>query len=431
MHLFFLFLIFLAAGCQPHNPPQEISNLPITVKEPLARVHVVDHSGLSETITNKERLKELAERNYISPQPYRKVMRVFAHDKEGSSRSIITSYYENGQIRQYLECLNGRACGLYQEWHQNGQTKLLAHVLAGQADIDEKAFPSWSFEGVCKAWDDQGSLTATFRYAHGSLNGPSETFFATGERESTTPYDNGVKEGQEITYNKAGKAIRTLTFHNDHRQGPSFGSYENGAEAWKEEFDEDHLSTACYLTPSGETLSSVANGEGIRSVFEDGHLISQEEIHGGIPEGWTTLFEYDGSIERKYEVKKGKKHGTEIRYYIGSLKAPTPRLSIEWRDGIVHGTVKTWYPDGILESQKEMSQNLKQGLSMAWYPDGSVMMVEEYADDKLVRGQYHQKGETTSISIVENGNGIATLFDASGSIIEKVRYLEGMPQVEG
>jgi antitoxin component YwqK of YwqJK toxin-antitoxin module len=424
-----LLALFMAIGCQPKVPPQDPSIQPISVKEPLSRVNIIDHSGLSETITNKERLKELAQRDFISPQPYRKVMRIYTHDKEGSSRSIITSYYENGQVRQYLECLNGRACGLYQEWHPNGQKKLISHVLAGQADIDEKAFSTWAFDGICRAWDDQGALSATINYQHGSLNGPTETFYPTGERKRVTPYENGVKEGEEIAYSKSGIVVQLITFHNGRRQGPSRGYGNDGKESWQEEFHDDHLVSGAYLSTSGDLISSVANGNGIRSSFEDGHLISQEEIRNGVPEGWTTLYEYDGTIERKYEVKNGKKNGTEIRYYIENTKQ-TPRLMLEWREGILHGTIKTWYPTGAIESQREICQNLKQGLSMAWYPDGSVMLVEEYNDDKLIRGRYLCKGETTPVSTIENGNGTATIFDASGSVIEKIKYAESKPQVD-
>jgi antitoxin component YwqK of YwqJK toxin-antitoxin module len=424
----FIFVIFFAA-CQTSHPPQEQSFQPITVKEPLSRVNIIDQSGLSETVTNPERLKELAKRNFLSPQPYRKVMRIYGHDKEGSFRSVITSYYENGQVRQYLECINGRACGLYQEWHSNGQVKLTAHVLAGQADIDEKAFPTWAFDGLCKAWDDQGALSATFSYKRGVMHGPSDTFYSSGERERVTPYDNGVKEGEEITYSKTGSILQLITYHNDARHGPSFGKFEDGTEAWAEEFQDDLLISASYHSPSGELISSVENKEGIRSLFEEGHLVSQEEIHNGRPEGWTTLFENNGVIERTYEVKNGKKNGEEIRYYVENTP-PSPRLSLQWRDGAIHGIIKTWYQNEAIESQREMCQNMRQGVSMAWYPDGSIMLVEEYNEDKLVRGAYHSKGDTTPVSTVEKGNGIATIFDTSGSAIEKIRYTDGKPQVE-
>jgi antitoxin component YwqK of YwqJK toxin-antitoxin module len=424
--IIFAFIALFMVGCQTPPPVQDSSVQLVAIKEPLLRVNIVDHSNLSETITSPERLKELAKRNFLEPQPYRKVARVYARDKEGSAHSIISSYYENGQIRQYLECINGRACGIYEEWHSNGQKKLLAHVLAGQADIDEKALTTWAFDGECTAWDDQGATTATFTYQHGTLNGPSATFYSTGEKASVASYEDGVKEGKEIIYSKSGEILGELSFHNGVRHGPAFGRYENGADNWKEEYSEDHLSQGAYFAQDGTQVSSVVNGEGLRSIFDDDRLISQEEVHQGLPEGWTTSFDANGLVDRKYQVKDGKKNGIEIRYYPGTTQE---KLSVEWHNGMIHGTVKTWYPNGTLESQREMSQNVKQGMATAWYPDGSLQLVEEYADDKLVRGRYHRKGDSAPVSTIEKGNGIATLFDSSGTIIEKVTYLDSKPQI--
>jgi antitoxin component YwqK of YwqJK toxin-antitoxin module len=179
---------------------------------------------------------------------------------------------------------------------------------------------------------------------------------------------------------------------------------------------------------SGEGLPSVENKEGIRSVFDEGLLISQHEIREGHPEGWTTFFERDGSITQKYQVKNGKKHGSEIRYF-PDIQPQQPKLSIEWKEGAIHGIVKTWYPNGVLESQKEMCQNLKQGLSMAWYSDGNLMLAEEYDSDKLVRGRYHRRGETVPVSQVEQEKGLATIFDDAGAVVEKISYIDGQPQI--
>jgi antitoxin component YwqK of YwqJK toxin-antitoxin module len=420
-------IIALLSGCQTAPIPDDSAIHYVAVKEPLNRVNIVDHSGLSETITNPERLKELAQRQYLQSQPYRKVIRVYARNKEGTVHSIITTYYSNGQIQQYLECINGRARGLYQEWHENGQPKLLAHLLSGQADIDEKAFLTWSFDGVSQAWDDQGALSATFTYKQGALNGPAETFYSSGEKETVSTYDNGMKEGLEMTYAKNGQVLEQVTFHKGMRHGPATGYYENGAENWTEEYLNDHLTNAAYFAPDHVMLSSVQQGEGLRSVFDENRLTGQEEIHHGQPEGTTTIFDSAGGIERVYGVKNGKKNGVEIRYVAGTT---TPKISIEWRDGIIHGTVKTWYPSGVLESQRELCQNAKQGVSMAWYPDGSLMLVEEYDNDKLIKGRYHRKGENIPASTIDNGKGLAMLFDASGDIIEKVTYVDGKPQID-
>jgi antitoxin component YwqK of YwqJK toxin-antitoxin module len=77
-----------------------------------------------------------------------------------------------------------------------------------------------------------------------------------------------------------------------------------------------------------------------------------------------------------------------------------------------------------------MAQNMKNGIAMSWYKDGSIMLAEEYSNDKLLRGQYTKQGENEPISVIEKGTGIATLFDSSGNQIEKIRYLEGKPQIE-
>ena len=371
-HIPVLIALFLA-GCQPPPVAQDPSVPFAIIKEPLTRVNIVDHSNLSETITNPDRLKELTKRNFLDPQPYQKVARVFARNKEGSARSIITSYYENGQIRQYLECINGRACGVYEEWHSNGQKKLVAHVVAGQADISEKAMTSWSFDGECTAWDEQGSVSAIFTYKQGPLSGLTTTFYSTGEKASVTPYEGGVKEGVRIVYSTSGDVLGETSFHRGLRHGPSFGRYDTGSDNWKEDYADDHLTQGTYWAQDGTTLSSVANGEGRRSIFDEGRLSSQEEVHHGLPEGWVTIFGGNGMVDRKYQMKDEKKNGVEIRYYPNTTNE---KLSIEWHDGMIHGLVKTWYPNGVLESQREMSQNIKQGVATAWYPDGSLQLVE-------------------------------------------------------
>jgi antitoxin component YwqK of YwqJK toxin-antitoxin module len=414
------------AGCQktPQEPIDGISF--VEVKEALVRVNIVDQNAMSETISNQDRLKELAERNFLDPQPYKKVLRIYARDRQGTSKSLITSYYENGQIRQYLECINGRASGTYVEWHSNGQKKLVAHILAGIADLDEKAFASWSFNGPCTAWNEDGGIAATFVYDHGVLDGESRTFFPTGEVERIKIYEKGHLTGKETAFYKNGSTLEEITYHKSLRHGPMTVYFENGSVASQETYEQDLLIDGHYYTLSGEGLRSVEQKEGLRTVFDEGVLVSQHEIHEGRPEGWTTLFEKNGTISQRYQVKDGKKHGSEIQYYPGALQQ---KLSIEWKEGAIHGTVKTWYANGILESQREMCQNAKQGLSMAWYSDGSLMLVEEYDNDNLVRGRYHRRGETIAISQVEGGTGIASIFDDSGALIEKISYVDGKPQI--
>jgi len=424
MRSFLLGALFLV-GCCPSTKKQDpLSFSVLEIKEPLARVNIVDCNGLSETITLTDRLKDLSRRNFLDPQPFRKVMRTFLKDGQGRTRSIITSYYDSGHIRQYLECSNGRACGSYLEWHQNGKKKIQARVCAGVADLNDKAFSSWSFDGPCFSWEERGSLRAVFSYQHGKLHGPATVFFPSGEKERDLFYVLGLQEGKETLFYKGGDAQEILSFSEDLRHGVCQGFKEGGELLWEEAYEKGLLDRGSYFGSGGGLLSSVSGGAGLRSVFENGELVEQHEISQGRPEGRVSLFSEDGRVAAIYSVREGKKEGEEVRFFPGSS---SPRLSLEWKEGLLHGNVKTWYENGQLESQREMSQNNKQGVALAWYSNGSLMLAEEYEKDRLLRGQYLKKGDPVPISVVENGAGHATLFDDSGAVVEKIPYEDGAP----
>lgn len=103
------------------------------------------------------------------------------------------------------------------------------------------------------------------------------------------------------------------------------------------------------------------------------------------------------------------------------------RLSLNWYEGKIQGLVKTWYDNGAIESQKEMANNQKNGVLTAWYRDGNIMMIEEYDNNKLVRGDYFRKGDKTPVSQLIQGKGTVTIFDAEGHFVQKIPYAYGKP----
>jgi antitoxin component YwqK of YwqJK toxin-antitoxin module len=66
-------------------------------------------------------------------------------------------------------------------------------------------------------------------------------------------------------------------------------------------------------------------------------------------------------------------------------------------------------------------------MGFAWYRDGSLMLIEEYESDVLIKGSYYKKGDTDTISSIENGQGFATLYDSEGKFLKKISYLKGRP----
>ena len=146
----------------------------------LTSINIIDRNGLNETITNKDRLEQYERTNFLCPQPYQKVLRVYKRDCQGNSISYVTTYYENGQPKQYLEAVNNRAFGLYQEWHENGILKLEATIIGGIADLTPCAEKSWQFDGCAQAWDENGNLQTEISYDKGQLEGESLYYHPNG-----------------------------------------------------------------------------------------------------------------------------------------------------------------------------------------------------------------------------------------------------------
>lgn len=396
---------------------------------PLVSIHLVDRNGLSETISTKDRLTRFEDVCFLDPQPYEKVLRIYARDSRGNVRSVATTYYENGNPRQFLEILNGRANGRYCEWHQSGALHLLVQVVGGVPDLTPVAERSWVFDGVAQVWDETGALQAEMRYVKGSLEGISTYYHPSGIVWKRVPFEKNLVHGTAEVYRVTGELLQSTSYVNGAKEGTSLRYWEDGALAAKEEYAcQGQLLTGYYFERGGAALGGVVDGHGMRVVFGKEHAQEYQEFVAGKLEGKVVCLASNGTKRRFYHVKNGVKHGEEVEFYPSSKPGQeVARLSFQWCQGKVQGVAKTWYSSGSLEAQKEMSNNKKQGLLSAWYRDGNVMMLEEYDKDRLVRGQYYARGEAQPISQVMKGEGTMTRFDADGHFIEKVTYKNGLP----
>lgn len=269
--------------------------------------------------------------------------------------------------------------------------KLQTFVIEGIADIDEKSLLSWNFHGTSKAWDEDGRLSAEIIYAKGELEGVSN-YYTNSKLVQQIPYSKGVIHGTFYEWYQDGLLRKEENFSMGTREGIAKGFWPSGKLAFEEVYKEDKLLTGLYFDMQGIQVGSITNGCGIKCFFNDFGPKEYHEYKEGIPEGCVTVLS-EGNILSVYYIKDGKKHGEELFYYPQStpVAQTQKKLSINWKEGKISGLVKSWYPNGIQESQRELSQNFKQGLFTAWYDDGSLMFLEEYEKDKLIKGEYLKK----------------------------------------
>lgn len=417
--ILFIVILGLFSGCGSRQGNPE---------EKLTSIQVVDRNGFQETISSNDRLAHFDKANFFAPQPYEKVVRVFGRNENGKTRSKLTTYHDNGQIWQYLEVVNGRACGVYREWHDNGNVYLDVVVIEGLGDLNENAQKEWIFDGVSRAWDVHGRLLAEINYEKGKLQGKSFYYHTNGAVKKMIPYESDRIDGDLVYYNEQGKVIGKTPYVQGKREGIAMFHGDALHPPYSEEYRGDLLINATYHDFSGKIIGTVESGYGKQVIYVDGKLDSIREYRGGVPEGEVEIYNTSGAITTTFHIKDGMKHGSEWIYFPSSHgKEPRPKLYIEWVNDGIQGICRTWYPNGNLESEREIRDNKKQGICSAWYQDGSLMMIEEYENDLLQRGTYLKKGEKAPVSVVENGEGVATLYDSEGFFVKRAVYQKGQP----
>ena len=392
----------------------------------ITSINIIDHNGMSETVNSQDRLNAFGNTNFLAPQPYQKVLRMFGREKNGDIRSCITSYYPNGQVKQYLEAINNRAFGIYREWYPNGNSKIDALIIGGVADINTQAEQSWLFDGVNRAWNDDGKLIAEIQYIKGELQGDSIYYHPNGQIWKICPYDKNKLQGAFKTFLENGLLLQMVEYKGGEKDGIAIRYWDSSQIAYQETYKNKLLIEGGYYDSHGELVSTIQGGKGYRAIFGKKELHELQEYQNGIQEGLVKIFDEGRNLISIYSVKNGEKHGEEIDYY--SMGSPTlPKLLLMWHEGVLQGPVKTWYDNGQLESQRDMSENQKHGLLTAWYRNGALMLVEEYDCDKLLKGEYYRMGEKRAISQIEKGKGIATLFNPEGNFAKKIYYQDGKP----
>ncbi|MBF8264020.1 MAG: hypothetical protein HW387_1685 [Parachlamydiales bacterium] len=410
-----LSILFLLCAC--HHAKQQ---------ENLVLIQIQDRNGLSETISNPDRLSSYTTVDFETTQPYKKVVRVYRN--EGKNRSVITTYHANGTHWQYLEAKEMRAFGAFKEWFPSGARKIEATVIGGSAELSIGGQESWLFDGSSFVWNENGQLIASILYDKGVLSGLSTYFYPSGAKEKEIPYVQDLIEGELTEYWETGQIRAKTAYRNNLPDGMSQSFWPNQTLRSEEKYEEGQLRSGHYRNLCGETVSEVNDGAGFRALFSSTRLIQLQEVKKGQIEGFVKNFDAAGTVQSSFYMKNGKKHGEEIEYYSSKETSDSrlvPKISISWDQDAIHGHVKTWYPNEQMQSQKEMCRNKRNGTSCSWYLNGSLMLVEEYENDILRKGQYFRKNQTEPISTITNGNGVATIFDEEGSLLRKVIYSNG------
>ena len=406
-------LIYLCTSC----------NTSYEKDDTLSMIQIVDRSGTQETINQKEKLKRFENINFCDPQPYQKVTRVLSKNTKHQQKSVITTYHENGMINEYLETLAQRANGSYKEYYPNGNIKIEGTVVEGIADVSESAKASFIFDGICKVYYPDNTLMVTMQYSKGKLEGESIYYHTNGNLKKRLTYREDLLHGRAEVFDENGKILGFTEYRLGIKHGKHVYFGDTVTPPFEESYDEGLLMQGLYHDDKEQKISEIKNGFGLQVVFSCDRQKKEIEYRKGLPEGKVSTYYPSGNLQSVYFLKNAAKHGEEWIYFDNSKEIP--KLFLQWYQDELHGSQKSWYENGHLESQKEMIHNQKHGQLIAWYISGEVMLIEEYELGKLKEGEYFSKNSQERVSFVKSGKGMATLYDPEGFFLHKISYDKG------
>jgi antitoxin component YwqK of YwqJK toxin-antitoxin module len=388
----------------------------------LISLQMIDRNGQTETISQTARIKVLEKQDFLRPQPYERILRVYSKNEESKNPSILTTYHKNGQLFQKLEALDGRAFGRYQEFYESGQIRIDAFVIEGTADLTNLAQSSWVFDKLCQIFYPSGQLQAEFFYDRGKRSGLAKYFYENQTLQKKLSFIDDLANGDVLEFDEQGSLIKTSYFEMGKQNGPSQRFSSTNVLLEEEEWKNDLLISGRYYSAKSQLLSEISGGCGIKTILDNNIIQCKIQYNMGKIDGKIEMYDTLGKISESFHIKNNLKHGEEILY---DKETSLIKMKIDWQEDSITGIVKTFYNTGQLESQKTYSLNKKNGPSSVFYPTGELMFVETYSQDKLIEGKYYKKGETIQASTVEDGTGKAIFFDEWGGIKQEIDYEKG------
>lgn len=275
-------------------------------------------------------------------------------------------------------------------------------------------------------WDLMESCT----YVQGEMTGPFRVYYSSGQLEAEYNLLNGKNHGPCRRYALDGKLRETLNYANGEAEGHKERYGSNGVLIW-----------------SGELHEGYYNGI-IKEFYYNGQLRTVTEYKNGAV--WNVLEAYSryGTALDKGTLKEG----TGVYYLYNEAGARIE--SVEFQNGILEGTFRTYFADGKVENECLYRNDTLTGVYKEFYPEGGLMHLKVMAKG-VVEGPvltYYKSGKLKSENIFRNGvlwatvyandpqgkridcgnvkmgSGAWIIYDDTGRVSQKRKYLLGVEE---
>ncbi|MCK4747758.1 MAG: toxin-antitoxin system YwqK family antitoxin [Bacteroidales bacterium] len=195
--------------------------------------------------------------------------------------------------------------------------------------------------------------------------------------------------------------------------------------------------------PNGKTLYEATFKDGrpvglMVRYYENGAVRARMKFDPFVDRSFTTLYYKNGksAAEGWYEGKAKDSVWTYFSEFDGSVRIREPYVN-----GMLHGRVQSYYPEGHVSEEVFWVQNNKKGSWKQFYKDGSLRLDGSY-DKDMLNGLYQVYYADSTIKVSgtyvdnlshgiwsyynEEGEELYTIEFQSGRAVDQAKYLEIM-----
>ena len=292
-------------------------------------------------------------------------------------------YWSNGQIKQQLVFHDDNLDGIIHTFHPNGAKAGIIPFVKGQR------------MGLDEEYTSSGKLLSSINYQYDEFDGKKINFYYGDGVIHETDYVAGKTDGK-ITQTWMNGVLRSEVSAKDSlEEGPyhtwysnakpeSEGNYTAGVETgkWITNYPNGSKKSEGELDDQGKLSGKKTN------YYPNGKMESEETSYSnGLLNGTMIYYFEDGTVKSKLIYKENKPVSIEIF----DAKGKSLYTANEVNGALNY---RTYYPDGILETDGIFKDGERDGKWTIYYPQGSIARLLNYSNGLQTGEQktYHENG---------------------------------------
>ena len=295
----------------------------------------------------------------------------------GQKDTIITKYFENGNVRGIKEYKIGVSKEILKDYSSklpnNGEEDLI---------IFSDSIPYAFANGQVIYYFENGTISIKGRYKNINLDGEIVYYDESGKISTVMNFRNGERIDYK-SYNKEGNLTSAMIELPNKFQHAMYEYYEN-----------NQIKEVRNWTPP------ILN---IKTFFENGNIKSVSKYINDKADGESKIYFENGKLQKSDYYINGKREGAS--QYLDSMGIG---VSCNYKNDKLEG-VRKYYENDRLLIVTNYKDGKKSGLEYLFYPNGKLASSATYLNDKLhgTTSFYNSTGKLFEVEIWNNGQRVS------------------------